>query len=61
MRDPQAISWGSATAMFALGQKADIALRSHAISALPPKSDVAGRFAGPPFEGVVEATNVRVA
>ena len=47
--------------MFALGQKADIALRSHAISALPPKSDVAGRFAGPPFEGVVEATNVRVA
>ena len=47
--------------MFALGRKAEIALRSRAISALLPKSNVAGRFAGPPFERVVKAANVRVA
>jgi hypothetical protein len=31
------------------------------MSALPPKADIARRFAGPPFERVVEAADVRVA
>jgi hypothetical protein len=31
------------------------------MSALPPKADIARRFAGPLFERVVEAADVRVA